>query len=1096
MLSLGGAINLLGRLGRKLSYLTGGTIFILAVVPLSYANGSDMRGGDMTTSQYMAEFSTVEHHFDIKKKRVADALIQFGEQADLSVIIQHEARDVIANELVGTFTVVDGLKRLLGETSLSYQIGNDGVVVSRKLATMAPPMVAGAAPVKWPILRQVGNVLASVLLSAAGAAAVAADANEEQGTSEEEETVFIEEIIVTAERREESLLKVPVTMSAFNDKAIEELGMTNALDLEQMVPGLQFGSASLQQRSDGQGTTIRGIGTQSARELHSDLAVAVYVDGVYTVDTYGLAPNLFDIERVEVARGPQGTLNGRNSIAGSISFHSKRPTDTWDVDVLGELTDQTTERLNIAFGGPITDQVSFRINGGVYTGDGTQENVGLGKDIGAPDEKTFSPQLRFKNDRVDINFKYLNVQDEGSESFLVPFAEVDRTNPEEGNWFLNERPVPSLTDCPNAVVLGVPGIGFRTPTPIDRDIHCDDIENKVASNRDGVQDNETDRYTLNVDINLTEALTLRYTYGESETRTASSQDGDSTDRVGSAADPSVPADLNATNEVDCLNDGTLLVSALECWNTLAGFGAVSFEDTDTIHSFTNDESSHEIQLVSAFDGPLNFVLGYYTYENETFWDEGGFDYANPLRFVDADEAAVAASPIFGFAVVTSCQSYLDDFFIPTFGDPATGTAFGLSLSCPPKGDNLRSSSFFSSTTSDTQAAFVNVEYQLNKEWNIAGGLRWTEDEKQRTAVIPPDLVGVAGDPIPGTVPNGVFVGDFFGTGVPVLFTSSAGPQTPTSWDKVIGHVSVEYSPEPNRMYYGRLSTGYRAGGFNWQFLVRGGSPIERNKQSFDEEKLINYETGVKGLFLDDRLQLTGGLFYQDFEGYQLTANQPVDPQFILPTDSTFLREHTINVDSSTTIWGFELEAVFQVNDRWRLSGYYNFLDSELGRHSTVVRADPDQTFVDYEYFSPSSPGPDGEFGTDDDGQATNQVPLPRDHTGDELPQMPNHKFAITGAYTHPLDEWGSVQFLGTWSYTGPRWPQRAGNIKRNEIPEYSRLDLRAKWDSADGQWSTSLYVQNALDEIGVSESISIDLRGSLTEPRQVGLQVRWRPELN
>ena len=907
---------------------------------------------------------------------------------------------------------------------------------------------------------------------------------EDDQTATEEK--HIEEIIVTAERREENLLEVPVTMSAFSDEMIEELGMTNALDLEQLVPGLQFGSASLQQRSDGQGTTIRGIGTQSARELHSDLAVAVYVDGVYTVDTYGLAPNLFDIERIEVARGPQGTLNGRNSIAGSISFHSKRPTDTWDTDVLAELTDQTTQRLNIAFGGPLTDEVSFRINGGLHQGDGAQENTGIGKDVDAPDEKTFSPQLRFKNDRFDINFKYLKVQDQGSEAFLVRFADIARNNPDQGNWFLNDRPMPSLTSCSNPPITGVPGTSIFATTPPTAKIICDEIENKVASNRDGIQDSETDRNTLNFDWDITDALTLRYTYGASQTRTTSSQDGDGTDRVGSSSDPSIPADLDANEQVDCLGDG-MLIGALDCWSA----SGAEFADSDTVHSFTNDESSHEVQLVSNFDGPMNFVVGYYTYENETFWDQGGFNYSSPLRFVDADAAAVAASPIFGFAVVTSCQSYLDDFFIPTFGDPATGIVFGsFGVGCPEGMDHTRSSSFFSSTTSDTNALFVNVEYRLNEAWNVAGGLRHTEDEKQRTAVIPADLVDAAGEGLPGTVPNSIFVGDFFGTGVPVVFTGSAGSPEPTSWDKVIGHISIEYSPEENRMYYGRLSTGYRAGGFNWSFLDV--------KQSFDEEELINYELGLKGLFLENRLQLTTGVFYQDFENYQLTANQPVDPIFLDPTDNTPLREHTINVGGKTSIWGFEGEFIYYLDDRWRISGYYSFLGSKLGNHSTVVRADPEQEFIEYVFTNPGADpaGPDGVIGTADDFQDTNRVPVPRDHTGDELPQMPNHKLAISTAYTLPLAERGSIQFLGTWSYTGTRWPQRAGNISRTEIPAYDRLDLRANWDSADGQWSASLYVQNVFDEVGVSESISIDLQGSLTEPRQMGLQVRWRPDFD
>lgn len=914
-------------------------------------------------------------------------------------------------------------------------------------------------------------------------------AQEEDVAQEEAEasSTPIEEVVVTAEKREENILEVPLTMSAFSEQMLEELGLTNSLDLEQLVPGLQFGSAALQQRSDGQGITIRGIGTQSARELHSDLAVAVYVDGVYTVDTYGLAPNLFDVDRVEVARGPQGTLNGRNSIAGSISYHTRRPTAERDVIVLSEVTGQSTQRLNVAFGGPITDQVFYRLRGGVYSGNGSQENAGRGDDLGAPDQRTFSPQLRFKNDVLDVNLSYQYVLDQGSEEALVRFADVARNNPDQGNWFLYSEPMPSLTECENPPITGVAGTSVFRTTPLDAELHCDDIQNKVASNRNGFQDSETERVVLNVDWEFSDTISFRYTFGGAKTNTAAGQDGDGTGRVSSQSDLSVPLDLDRSNNVNC--PGVGVVDEYTCWVTLAQAG-LSFEDTETIHRFTNDEQSHELQLISNFDGPINFVAGVYTYENETFWDQGGFNYSNPLRFVDADEAAVAASPIFGAYPVTSCQSYLDDFFIPTFGDPATGIVFGsFGVGCPIGRDHTRSSSFFSSTTSETEAAFVNVEYEIDDQWNIAGGLRWTKDKKVRTEIVPPDLAASVGGALPGTIPNSIFVGDFFGTGVPVVFTGSAGPPTPTSWDAVIGHVSVEYSPRDSLMYYGRLSTGYRAGGFNWQFLDV--------KSSFDEETLVNYEAGIKGLFMDSRLQFTGGLFLQDFENYQLTANQPVDPIFLQPTDRTPLREHTINVGDSTTIWGFEGELTYYFDETWRVSGYYNYLQSELGTHSTVVRADPDQEFEDYVFTNPRADpaGPDGVIGTADDFQDTNRVPIPRDHTGDELPQMPNHKFAVTVAYSLPMAERGSWQILGTWSYTGARWPQRAGNIKKNEIPGYNRFDIRANWHSADGQWSTSLYVQNIMDKIGISESISIDLQGSLTEPRQVGVQVRWRPQI-
>ena len=137
---------------------------------------------------------------------------------------------------------------------------------------------------------------------------------QEEGTKkadkkkETKETFTLEEIVVTATKREQSILEVPVSMSAFSEQMIETLGMTNADDLEQLVPGLQFGDDG---EKVGQGTVIRGIGSRLHGETHSDLAVATYVDGVYTSARFGIAPNLFDVERVEVARGPQGTISAK-----------------------------------------------------------------------------------------------------------------------------------------------------------------------------------------------------------------------------------------------------------------------------------------------------------------------------------------------------------------------------------------------------------------------------------------------------------------------------------------------------------------------------------------------------------------------------------------------------------------------------------------------------------------------------------------------------------------------------------------------------------------------------------------------------------------
>ena len=158
---------------------------------------------------------------------------------------------------------------------------------------------------------------------AAPAAFSAKDANDESN--------YIEEVIVTAERGETNVMDRAMTITGFNEQLIEKLGIQNEGDLEALVPGLQVGNRT---QGGGKGEDdhfyMRGIGSERAVNFFSDTSVAVYVDGVWTDQTYG-TDGFFDVERVEVARGPQGTTGGKSALSGSISFHTKKPTDTFDL---------------------------------------------------------------------------------------------------------------------------------------------------------------------------------------------------------------------------------------------------------------------------------------------------------------------------------------------------------------------------------------------------------------------------------------------------------------------------------------------------------------------------------------------------------------------------------------------------------------------------------------------------------------------------------------------------------------------------------------------------------------------------------------------
>lgn len=156
---------------------------------------------------------------------------------------------------------------------------------------------------------------------------------------------FMEEIVVTARKREESLQNVPVSVTAFSEQDIEAKSLNSLLELAQFTPNLTMASDS----SGGSGTnlSIRGIGSQ--RGLGGP-GVGVYLDGVYVGSRNGFNLNLVDVAQVEVLRGPQGTLFGRNTIGGAVNMTSKRPGDQLEgaVEVTVGRYDRRDAKLNFS----------------------------------------------------------------------------------------------------------------------------------------------------------------------------------------------------------------------------------------------------------------------------------------------------------------------------------------------------------------------------------------------------------------------------------------------------------------------------------------------------------------------------------------------------------------------------------------------------------------------------------------------------------------------------------------------------------------------------------------------------------------------------
>ena len=192
-------------------------------------------------------------------------------------------------------------------------------------------------------------------------AAFAQAADEDQAA--ENDGAALDVIVVTARKREENVQSTPISVSAFGAKALEERNVQTSADITNFVPNVQFDSTASE--SGGGATSqisIRGIG-QTDYVLTVEPAVGIYLDGVYVGKSIGSLLDAVDVARLEVLRGPQGTLFGKNTIGGAVQLVSQRPTDYLDGYLEATAGSFSRVTLKGAVSGPLSDGVRARVSG-------------------------------------------------------------------------------------------------------------------------------------------------------------------------------------------------------------------------------------------------------------------------------------------------------------------------------------------------------------------------------------------------------------------------------------------------------------------------------------------------------------------------------------------------------------------------------------------------------------------------------------------------------------------------------------------------------------------------------------------------------------
>ena len=375
-----------------------------------------------------------------------------------------------------------------------------------------------AAGYKAAVRLLIGTALATPLW---GQAAIAQNVATETAQDDEGGLAII---IVTAQKREQTLDEVPMAVTAIDGEFFEDSGFDSIDDLVEVVPSLTFGSSST---ARGEGLVIRGFGTTSFSDA-AEGAVGIVIDGVVLGRQASGLLDLVDIERIEVLRGPQGTLFGKNASAGVVNVITKRPSNTFEADARALYGSDNEIRLGGSVSGPLADNLSARITGFWNQRDGILDQLNPAfpiDEVNDEDEWGVRGKLEFEaGDAVNI----------------LLTGEYQKQDTLCCNWTVREFATAGPFAALQRATLGA----FVTPGEGNRDV--------ALTIRSNFQESETIAATLDIDVALGEH-TLRSISGY---RTFDISEGNKTDQL-----PVSFFDLAATDsEIEQFSQEVQLVS--------------------------------------------------------------------------------------------------------------------------------------------------------------------------------------------------------------------------------------------------------------------------------------------------------------------------------------------------------------------------------------------------------------------------------------------------------------------------------------------------------------------------------------------------------
>ncbi|RIJ33053.1 TonB-dependent receptor [Henriciella mobilis] len=738
------------------------------------------------------------------------------------------------------------------------------------------------------------------LLAGFGPAAVAQDNDTGAAAASEEAAAEAEvdsdrrltSIQVTAQRKEESVLDVPMSIQAFGEDQLDDLRVNSVDDLQSVIP-----SFTVSQSYQGVPTyTLRGIGFNTIN-VSATSTVGTYVDEVAYPFPFMNSGPVFDVNRVEVLKGPQGTLFGRNTTAGLINVVTNKPGDEFEGSLGLDVGNYDTINYEGMINVPLADNVQARFAARHESSEeGWQVSDLTGQDRGTIDKTGFRAALAWQpTSNIDIDLSW--------------------------NGWTN-----------NSDTIGGQAIGLTPATnPLSPF-----AGGAAAFNAPGVVD-----YVLN--NNPTDAETAEWAPTSAR---ASTQFGIS----GFDGPLEEDSSFNAYKlGVDWRFDNGMQLSSLTGYNDLqrealldwsGAPAAILLQDIDAeIESF-----SQEFRLEGS-TGIADWMVGVYyskdeiTDSNQTLLRDNAnsnfistiatglaYDTENTLRLLNPALVQLEqANPAAYAAAIAQQTAFINSLNV----DPETGLPYSPAEILG-SFQKYRDIGEFESTSA---SIFANANWRLTPEWELITGVRYTQDEQ--------DYIGCSGDIDGSMQPNVNIFNRFFFVGfypdvtappAPLLENScntysnvknSFGPvESNVDEDNLSWRVVANYTPTnmENLLLFGSVSKGYKSAATP----VNAASKAEQNFPA-TQESLLAYELGMKAGLLDGRMQANASLFYYDYEDKQGAQFFP---------DPIYTALSQLQNAPEAKAYGLDAEVTWLLTDELTAIGGLTLLNTEYGSFDT------------------------------------------------------------------------------------------------------------------------------------------------------------------